>query len=484
MRRCQEFSECGASVTANLRQNSLDIRIKALVAKAMNPPSGLPHKLLAILAVLGTACVSPNLQAGSATWSLTPQSGDWYNAANWVPETVPNGPNDVATFDGFSSILDITFPTGSTTVLDSMIINATPYYGITVGDGSSLTFVGQGALLVGPYVSDHLHAAPGGTITFRGSSVSEAGVHASGLVSFQNDSASIGNANVFGVMIFSDSSSAVGVVNALPGSAVYFDDDSTADQALVGVYGDGFADISGHNPPGLGVNILYADGTIFLGANNLTVTRYSRLAPVFSGKLVDGGVSGGTGGSLTKAGPPDSQVFLGGSSTYTGGTTITGGILYIFAERGSTPTGTGDVYVNNGGFGGKGSVLGNVIVGTGTGTPSSLAPHGSLLIRRDLRFASDGILEIRIYSDTARNDKVSARRVAITGGAQVELGDLNETKMVTGTILTLIDNTADTPIAGTFANLPDGGTLTVGVNTYEADYEGGDGNDLTLMVID
>lgn len=44
-------------------------------------------------------------------------------------------------------------------------------------------------------------------------------------------------------------------------------------------------------------------------------------------------------------------------------------------------------------------------------------------------------------------------------------------------------NTSANPIAGTFANLADGSTLTVGRNNYEVSYEGGDGNDLTLTVV-
>ncbi len=36
--------------------------------------------------------------AGSATWNLSPASGDWNTAANWMPPTIPNGPADVATF--------------------------------------------------------------------------------------------------------------------------------------------------------------------------------------------------------------------------------------------------------------------------------------------------------------------------------------------------------------------------------------------------
>ena len=52
-----------------------------------------------------------------------------------------------------------------------------------------------------------------------------------------------------------------------------------------------------------------------------------------------------------------------------------------------------------------------------------------------------------------------------------------------GTVLTVIDNTAATPIAGTFSNLADGSTFTQGRNTFQVSYEGDDGNDLTLTVV-
>ena len=60
-------------------------------------------------------------------------------------------------------------------------------------------------------------------------------------------------------------------------------------------------------------------------------------------------------------------------------------------------------------------------------------------------------------------------------------GDWN-TAATAGTVFTVINNTAVTQINGTFSNLPDGGTITVGSNTFQANYEGGDGNDLTLTV--
>ena len=54
--------------------------------------------------------------------------------------------------------------------------------------------------------------------------------------------------------------------------------------------------------------------------------------------------------------------------------------------------------------------------------------------------------------------------------------------MNAGTSFTALNNTAATPINGTFANLVDGSTVTVGNNSYQVSYSGNDGNDLTLTV--
>ena len=53
--------------------------------------------------------------AGSATWNLNPNSGDWNTAENWTPNTVPNGPADVATF-GTSTVTDLSVSEAMTEV--------------------------------------------------------------------------------------------------------------------------------------------------------------------------------------------------------------------------------------------------------------------------------------------------------------------------------------------------------------------------------
>src|SRR5213075_3505709 len=62
----------------------------------------------------------------------------------------------------------------------------------------------------------------------------------------------------------------------------------------------GNLDISLHLPGSVTIGSLEGSGDVFLGANNLTVGN--NLSKTFSGVMQDGGVGGGTGGSLTKIG--------------------------------------------------------------------------------------------------------------------------------------------------------------------------------------
>ena len=60
-------------------------------------------------------------------------------------------------------------------------------------------------------------------------------------------------------------------------------------------------DISQHNAPGVTTGSIEGSGLVFLGGVNLTVGT-NNLSTTFSGLMQDGGISGGTGGSLTKTG--------------------------------------------------------------------------------------------------------------------------------------------------------------------------------------
>jgi hypothetical protein len=82
----------------------------------------------------------------------------------------------------------------------------------------------------------------------------------------------------------------------------------------------------------------------------------------------------------------------------------------------------------------------------------------------------------------ANAHKVVSKGVTINSGALFSFAAIGTGTLAPGTVFTAIDNTAATPIAGTFSNLADGSTFTVGTNTFKASYTGGTGNDLTLTV--
>ena len=73
--------------------------------------------------------------------------------------------------------------------------------------------------------------------------------------------------------------------------------------------------------------------------------------------------------------------------------------------------------------------------------------------------------------------------MTINGGALFSFKDSNASVLPLGTVFTVIENTAANSIAGMFVNLVDGSTFTVGSNTFQASYTGGDGNDLALTVV-
>jgi hypothetical protein len=88
----------------------------------------------------------------------------------------------------------------------------------------------------------------------------------------------------------------------------------------------------------------------------------------------------------------------------------------------------------------------------------------------------------RVKTNSAKADKLVANGVLIFTGSFSGVA-IGHATLPPGTVFTVIDNTSADPIDGTFGNLPDGGTIRIGNNTFQANYEGGDGNDLTLTVV-
>src|SRR5207248_7837319 len=136
-------------------------------------------------------------------------------------------------------------------------------------------------------------------------------------------------------------------------------------------------------------------------------------------------------------------------------------------------------------------VSGAVTIGTGRGDGAFLAPaagsnvQAALTIASALTFNADATYTctFKAKHNRARNDQLIANGVTINNGAKIALIGQTVGALTQGLVLTLINNTSATPISGTFSNLPDGGIVTINRNNFQASYEGGDGNDLTLTVV-
>ena len=231
------------------------------------------------------------------------------------------------------------------------------------------------------------------------------------------------------------------------------------------------------------IGSLEGDGQVYLWHFDLTIGA-NDLSTIFSGTIQDGDMAGG---SISKIG--SGTLTLAGANLYTGGTTVSEGTLTVTNQSGSA-TGTGGVTVDAGTLAGSGIISGAVTVGTGSGAGASLAPaFGSnkqvtLALQSSLTLQADATYtySFKARNTEARNDLVIANGVTING-AKIKLKGKTQGTVTPGLVITLISNTSAIPINGTFSNLADGATIAVGGNNFQANYEGGDGNDLTLTVV-
>ncbi|MEO5717485.1 MAG: autotransporter-associated beta strand repeat-containing protein [Chthoniobacterales bacterium] len=313
-------------------------------------------------------------------------------------------------------------------------------------------------------------SAADATIIANGGSVSGAG---GGLISFFNSSQGADS-----TLIANGGSSGGG------GGEIFFRDTSDGGKARVEVFGNGALDVTLSSERSIAVGSIEGDGLVVLAANELSVGA-NGLSTTFSGLISD---ANGPGGSIAKTGR--GTLTLTGANAYSGGTTVQRGSLVVTNTSGSA-TGTGAISVTAGTLGGSGIIAGAVTVGTGSGAGAFLAPaHGGkkqliLTIQGSVTFNSDATYTytFKAKGNKSKIDKVIANGVTINSGAQVNLSGTTQGQLIQGTALTLIKNTAATPISGTFSNLPEGGIVNVNGNNLQASYSGGDGNDLTLTVV-
>jgi autotransporter-associated beta strand protein len=395
------------------------------------------------------------------------------------------------TFGDFATAADATFTLDKSTVFfGSSATAANAHFTLTestaafsAGTAGNATFILEGGALSGASGSvasfTNTATAENATITANGGAVAGAG---GALILFSSNGfgrfeASAGNATLI----------ANGGSGGAPGGTILFQTKSFGGNSRIELFGNGSLDISQHYTfTILAIGSLEGNGLVFLGDNVLKVGT-NNLETIFSGTIQDGGVGGGTGGSLKKLGR--GTLTLTGANTYTGNTAVAGGTLLVNNVDGSG-TGTGPVTVLRGTLGGRGTIDGPVTLGTGSGAGAYLAPaagtnrNTTLTLQGSLIFEADATYTytFKASGDRVKTDKVIANGVTINGG-MINLVEATPATLSVGLVLTVISNTATTPIAGTFSNLPDGAIVTVNGNNFQASYEGGDGNDLTLTVV-
>jgi outer membrane autotransporter protein len=181
-----------------------------------------------------------------------------------------------------------------------------------------------------------------------------------------NSSSTAGSATISGggQVTFRNSSTAGNAVISLDsGGLVRFADTASGGAARFVVSAGGTFDLSGLASPGTTAGSIEGAGSYNLGSKQLTVGA-NNLSTTVSGVVADGGTGGGTGASLVKLG--SGTLTLSGNNTYTGGTTVAGGLIKFSAANNF---GSGTVILNGGGL--------QWATGTTTDISSKLAPLGA-----------------------------------------------------------------------------------------------------------
>jgi hypothetical protein len=219
--------------------------------------------------------------------------------------------------------------------------------------------------------------------------------------------------------------------------------------------------------------------TIALG-NNTTLTVNGT-----GDTLISGVVTGGMGSTVDMAGT--GTLTLSGTNTLSDGETVNSGTLLVNGTSGSG-AGSG-VTVNSGGtLGGTGTINGSTTVNaggnlapgnggnsTGTLTTGALTLASGSNFRIDINGTAAGAFDqVSVTGTNGGGVTVTGSNLVVTVGTTLALNDT----------FIIVNKTAGGAVTGTFAGIPQGGTVTGSNGTvFQVSYTGGTGNDITLTVI-
>ncbi|MEQ9689680.1 MAG: autotransporter-associated beta strand repeat-containing protein, partial [Bauldia litoralis] len=246
----------------------------------------------------------------------------------------------------------------------------------------------------------------------------------------------------------------------------------------------------------------FGTGFFLQGTGSLTFAPEAGETVAIADVITDQVGSGGTGSdakswNLVKTG--DGVLVLSGDNSYSGTTTVAGGVLQvtgkILSSLGVTAASGGtfradgsasatSVAVKSGGtLGGNGGV-GTVDVWAG----GSVNPGASagILTTGDITFATGAFLVAEIggaAAGTGGYDQIVVNGAVNLAGATLDGELINGFAPAAGTAFTIIDNDGSDAVAGTFAGLSEGSIVVFDQRQFSVTYKGGDGNDVVLTAL-
>lgn len=194
---------------------------------------------------------------------------------------------------------------------------------------------------------------------------------------------------------------------------------------------------------------------------------------------IDAGTNTLTLSSNTSAVGSSAAVTFGAySSLGSGSVTVNGGTLSVTGSLVAASA----VTVNSGGIlRGTGTVGGVTTLNSGSILSAGIsnANFGTLTFSDSLTAGTGVTVSLKLNSESGFIDQIAANGLTLSG-ATLSLVDLGETALELGLSFTIVNNTSASSVAGTFAGLNQGDTITVGANTYQITYDGGSGNDVVI----
>jgi autotransporter-associated beta strand protein len=209
----------------------------------------------------------------------------------------------------------------------------------------------------------------------------------SGFASFLGTSTA-GNATIttnFGGSTFFNSNTTAGNATVVTnnGGSTQFSAFSTGGNAAFTTQAGGVFDMSALIAPGMTAGSIAGGGSYLLGSKVLVVGG-NNLSTEVSGTVADGGLAGGTGGSLVKVG--FGVLTLSGTNAYTGSTIVNSGALVVngsIAPSSLTTVNSGAILLGSGTVGSTVVNAGGVLVPGPVGAPGMMTVAGDLTIDRN-----------------------------------------------------------------------------------------------------